>query len=211
VGDRSRPNIEQSWLPQTEPGQQGRKELKMAFLGLCLPHETARLLGGLDVPGKKEPASSFHVTLFYFGEGLDIEALTKIIGVTYGITSNTKPFTVRTNRVASFNKGPDGVPIICHVESDFLYDLRDKIKTVYEVAGIEFSNKFPEFRAHTTLAYAEEEGFVEQRIPTVEWGAHELVLWGGDDGDTLLVTHFPFALGDLDKAAVRVARRFLGL
>lgn len=182
----------------------------MAFLGLAVPHETARLLGGIEVPGKKEPVSSFHVTLFYFGEGIDITVLTRIIGVTYGVTSDTKPFTVRTNRVASFPKGDDGVPIICHIESDALHDLRDKIKAVYEAAGVDFSNKFPEYRPHTTLAYAEDEGFEEQRIPTVEWGAHELVLWGGDNGDDTLVVHFPFALGDLDKAAVRVAQRFLG-
>jgi 2'-5' RNA ligase len=181
----------------------------MAFLGLVTPHEAARLLSGLDVPGRKEPVSSSHVTLFYFGEGLDIDTLTQIIGVTYGVTKDTKPFTVRTSAVTSFPKGDDGVPIICRVESDALHDLRDKIKTVYEVAGVHFSDKFPEYRPHVTIAYAEED-FAEQRIPTVEWGAHELVLWGGDDGDTLLVTHFPFALGDLDKAAVRVARRFLG-
>lgn len=183
----------------------------MSFLGIGLPHEAARLLNGLDVPGKRESTDGFHVTLFYFGEGLDIETLTRIIGVTYGVTKDTKPFTVRTSAVTSFPKGDDGVPIICRVESDALHDLRDKIKTVYEVAGVDFSNTFPEYRPHVTLAYAEDEGFEEQRIPTVEWGAHELVLWGGDNGDDTLVVHFPFALGDLDKAAVRVARRFLGL
>jgi len=182
----------------------------MAFIGLVVPHEAARLLNGLDVPGKRESTDKFHVTMFYFGEGLDITTLTKIIEVTYGVTSEAKPFTVRTNRIGAFPKSDDGVPIICPVESDALHDLRDKIKTVYEVAGVEFSNKFPEFRPHVTLSYAEE-GIGEQRIPTVEWGVHELVLWGGDDGDTILITHFPFALGDLERAAARVARRFLGL
>lgn len=183
----------------------------MAILGIVVPHEAARLLNGLDVPGQRESTDRMHITLFYFGEGLDIEVLTQIIGVTYGVTKDTKPFTVRTNRVASFPKGDDGVPIICPIESDALHDLRDKIKTVYEVAGVDFSNKFPEYHPHATLAYAEEEGFAEQRIPTVEWGAHELVLWGGDNGDDVLIAHFPFALGDLDKAAARVARRFLNL
>jgi 2'-5' RNA ligase len=184
----------------------------MSFLGLRVPHETARLLGGLDVPGKKEPTSHMHVTMFYFGDEVPIGDLVKVIEVTYGVTSETKPFTVRTSQVTSFPKGDDGVPIICRVESDALHDLRDKIKTAYEGGEVEFNNNYPEYKPHVTLAYDPEgNSFEEQRIPTVEWGAHELVLWGGDSGDDKLIVTFPFALGDLaDKAAAaRVAQRFL--
>lgn len=183
----------------------------MAFVGLRVPHETARLLGGLEVPGKKEPVSSFHVTMFYFGDEVDIDTLAEIIRVTYGVTSETKPFTVRTSQVTSFPKGDDGTPIICRIESDALHDLRDKIREAYEASEVTFNNKFPDYRPHVTLAYDPEAGdFEEQRIPTVEWGAHELVLWGGDEGDDKLVVNFPFALGDLDKsAATRIAQRYL--
>ncbi len=179
----------------------------MAFLGLQVPHETARLLGGLAVPGTREAVSSLHVTMFYFGEDLDIERLTEIIRVTYQTMNGTKPFTVRTSQLTSFPKGKDSKPIICRIESDALHDLRDKIKGAYEAEGVEFSNNYPDYKPHVTLAYAEEE-FEEKRIPTVEWGAHELVLWGGDSGDNALVVHFPFALSDLEKSAVKVAQRF---
>jgi 2'-5' RNA ligase len=183
----------------------------MAFCGLKVPHETARLLAGLEVPGKKEPTSHFHVTLFFFGDEVDIDKLAEITKVTYGVTSETKPLTVRTSQLTSFPAGDDGRPIICRVESDALHDLRDKIKEAYEAAGVEFSNKHPDYKPHVTLAYDPEptEDFEEQRIPTVEWGAHELVLWGGDSGDDKLIVTFPFALGAPDKAAARVAQRYL--
>ena len=103
----------------------------MAFVGLRVPHETARLLGGLEVPGKKEPTSSFHVTMFHLGDEVPIEALVKVIQVTFGITTETKPFTVRTSQLTSFPKGDDGTPIICRIESDSLHDLRDKLKEAY--------------------------------------------------------------------------------
>lgn len=183
----------------------------MAFLGIKVPHETARLLGGLEVPGKREAVSALHVTMFYFGEGVPIEALADIMKATFGVTSQTKPFTVRTSQITTFPRGDDGTPIICRVESDALHDLREQIRKVFEAEGIEFSNKYPDYKPHVTLAYDEgEEPFEETRIPTVEWGAHEIVLWGGDSGDDKLVVSFPFALGDLDRlAAARVALRYL--
>jgi len=183
----------------------------MAFCGLKVPHETARLLAGLEVPGNREPVSSYHVTMFYFGDEVGIDTLADIVKITYGVTSETKPFTVRTSQLTAFPTGDDGRPIICRIESDALHDLRDKIKAAYEGVGVEFSNKFPDYKPHVTVAYDKEpEGeFNEQRIPTVEWGAHELVLWGGDSGDDKLVVQFPFALGAQDKAAARVAQRYL--
>ena len=181
----------------------------MSFLGLKVPHETARLLSGLEVPGKREAVSSFHVTMFYFGDELDIDRLADIIKVTFEAITGTKPFTVRTSQLTSFPAAKDTpTPIICRVESDALHDLRDKIKQAYEAAGVEFANNHPEYKPHVTLSYSDEGGVEEQRIPTVEWGAHELVLWGGDDGDDTLVAHFPFALGDLEVAA-KVTHRYL--
>jgi 2'-5' RNA ligase len=184
----------------------------MAFLGIRVPNETARLLGGLEVPGKREANSSLHVTMFFFGDEVSIEALAEIMKATYGVTSQAKPFTVRTSQLTSFPAGDDGQPIICRIESDALHDLREKIREVYEANKVEFSNKYPDYKPHVTLAYNDgAEPFQEARIPTVEWGAHELVLWGGDSGDDKLVVTFPFALGDLDKlAAARVARRYVG-
>jgi 2'-5' RNA ligase len=179
----------------------------MSFLGLCIPHETARLLSGIEVPGKREAVSSLHVTMFYFGEHLSIDRITEIIQATFGVVQDTEPFTVRTSLVSSFPKGDDGAPIICRVESDSLHSLRARIQAAYEDAGVDYANNYPEYTPHVTLSYAEEDGFEDKQIPVVEWGAHELVLWGGDSGDDVLVVTFPLALDDLGKTAKREASR----
>lgn len=179
----------------------------MAFIGLKVPHETARLLGGLEVPGRREAVSSLHVTMFYFGDNLSIDRMTEIIRVTFEVARDTKPFTVRTSQLTSFPAGDEGAPIICRVESDALHDLRDQIKAAYKREGIEFSDRHPDYKPHVTLAYSDEGEFEEKRIPTVEWGAHELVLWGGDSGDDVLVVHFPLSLEMAKKARFRAAVR----
>jgi len=182
----------------------------MAFLGLKVPHEAARLLGEIDVPGAKEATGSFHVTLLYIGNDVPIAALAEALKATFSVTSTTRPFTVQTNRVTCFPKNDNDKgksPIICRIDSDPLHDLQAKIRTAYDDAGIEYSKKFPEYKPHMTLAYADEE-IEERRIPTVSWGAHEIVLWGGDEGDNRLVMHFPFSLDTSHEIAERVAHRF---
>lgn len=188
----------------------------MAFLGLQIPHQTARLLSQVDYGGVGEATGTdtYHITICYLGSDIPIEVIGKALPVIFDVTSKTKPFTVGTNRVTTFPGGPDGVPIICRVTSDALHDLRDALWAALDDAGIEYNKKFPEFKPHVTLAYAPEEEVsqllagdddeLESEFPLVEWGAHELVLWGGDSGDGRLVVNFPFSM-EQTKAAVERA------
>lgn len=171
----------------------------MAILCLSVPHETARLLGEIKVPG--EAVSHHHVTIHHFGDDVSIEDLAEITIATYKVLRNTRPFTVSTSRVGCFQKNPSGVPVLCRIDSDELHELWERLGAAYDKRGVDYSKKFPEFKPHVTLSYAEEE-FEDFRIPTVEWGAHELVLWGGDDGDRRLLVTFPLSL------EARVARRY---
>lgn len=187
----------------------------MAFIGLRVPAATARLFGEIDVPGDKEDSASLHVTIIYLGEDVDISALTEAIQATYAVTSKTKPFTVRTSRVFSFPENPDyksGHPVISYVESDDLHALRDNLVAGLDGAGIEFNKKYPSYRPHVTVAYSPE-AVEEFRIPTIEWGAHEIVMWGGDEGDRKLTVTFPLALSPSNVTAMarRVASRFTSL
>jgi 2'-5' RNA ligase len=167
----------------------------MAFIGIRVPAETGRLFSDIEVPGEQVKANTYHVTVLYLGKDLEIDSLAEAIKATYRVTSTTKPFSVRTSRVASFPKNEDGVPVIARVESDPLHDLRERLVKAFEEAGIEFNNDYPLYKPHVTLAWGDEEIEDEQRIPTtIEWGAHELVLWGGDDGDKKLTATFPFTL-----------------
>ena len=184
----------------------------MAIMGLAVPHATARLFSEIDVPGTREPTSSMHITLLYVGKQVPIEVIADAVKATYAVTSQTKPFTVRASRVMSFPINPDdedGHPVIARVESDALHDFRRKLAASFDDAGIEFSKKFPDYKPHVTLAYAPE-AVEEFTIPTIEWGAHEVVLWGGDEGDGRILVTFPLALKPSRDAALirRVAMRF---
>jgi RNA 2',3'-cyclic 3'-phosphodiesterase len=179
----------------------------MAFLGIRVPNETARLFKDVDVPGTKEPPSSMHITLLFLGDNIPIETLAKAMVATIGVTSNTPPFTVATDHVTCFPTD-DNVPVICPIESKALHELQAKIRKAYDNSGIKYSKKHPEYKPHLTLAYADEE--IEKRsISKVEWGAHEIVLWGGDEGDSRLVITFPLSL-DASKTSGRVLQRYLG-
>lgn len=182
----------------------------MAFLGLKLPHETARILSEIEVPGKTEAPSHFHITLLHLGDEVPIETLGKALVATYEVSSQTNPFTVRTSRVSSFPATPDGeTPVICLVDSDDLHELHRRLSAAYDKAGVDFSKKFPTYRPHVTLAYSKDASVRDRRIPTVEWGAHELVLWGGDSGDRRVVMSFPFSI-KTSSLVSKIAWRHLG-
>jgi len=186
----------------------------MAFIGLKVPHETARLLSEVDYGGMGAPTGldTYHITICYLGSKVPIEQLAEAIPVVFGVTQRTKPFTVGTNRVTTFPAGPDGTPIICRVTSDALHNLRDALWAALDDAGVEYNKKFPDFKPHVTLAYSKKEvtlgDYGEVEFPLVEWGAHELVLWGGDSGDGRLVVTFPFSL---EKTAEAKRRAFVRL
>lgn len=167
----------------------------MSFLGLRIAPETSRLFSDIDVPGEKVQSHSYHVTVLYLGKGTDIELLAEAIKATYRVTSTTKPFSVRTSRVSCFPSERLPIPIIARVESDTLHDLRTRLVQAFDEAGVTFNKDFPTYHPHVTLAWAQAELAEEERIPTtIEWGAHELVLWGGDDGDKKFTATFPFSL-----------------
>lgn len=179
----------------------------MAFMGLKVPHETGRILDGIDVPGKREAPSSMHITMFYLGKQQPIENIAKVMSSAHRVLSATSPFTVSTSRVGSFPTNPDdGVPVICRVDSDPLHELHARLSRAFDEDGIEYSKKYPEYKPHVTLAYHDED-VPERRIPKVEWGAHEVVIWGGDEGDRGVAVTFPLLLSS--KIASRVMQRFL--
>ena len=192
----------------------------MAFIGLKVPHEIARLLAQVDYGGlgQPEPTEHYHVTVAYFGDELPIERLAGIITSTFRVASRTKPFMVETKRVTTFPPHPENktVPVICRVESEGLHALRDALLGQFRKDGVEFDQKFKDFKPHVTLAYtkpgdgAEQAAGLDQEIPTISWGVGEIVLWGGDSGDDKLVVSFPFSLTNLEKqaayrAVVRIA------
>jgi 2'-5' RNA ligase len=163
----------------------------MAFLGIRVPHETGRLLSGIDVPGEKEGSSEYHITLLCFEENWPIGEIAHALEATYDVVSKIKPFTIKTTQVTCFPKREDNpVPIIARVESDDLHDMREKLAKEFEKSKIDFSKTFKDFKPHITLAYADKE-IDDCKIDPVEFVVQEIVLWGGDHGDDRIFITFP--------------------
>lgn len=190
----------------------------MAYFGLKVPHETARLLSEINVSkwGEPETPGHYHITVVYIGKSVPVETIAKMIPAIFSVTSNTKPFTVETNRISCFPPHPkEGtVPIICPIQSEGLLAFRKAVCKGLDAAGLEYDKKFPDYKPHVTLGYSKDplvhaDWGPDISIPQVEWGVGELVLWGGDSGDTKLVVTFPLSLAmtkqALDRAFVQLA------
>jgi len=173
----------------------------MAFLGVRVPHEIARLLAGLEVPGDREPPGHMHITLLHFGDDIPVEQIAKALPAIFEVVVNTKPLLAKTNLVSCFDSGESEVyPIICRIESAELHVLWERVKAACDAVGVTYSKKYPEYIPHVTLSYSKEK-MTDQLISPVMWTVSELVLWGGDSGDEKLTITFPFAL-TLSKAAM---------
>src|SRR5277367_4439131 len=101
----------------------------MSFLGIRIPHETARLLHEIDVPGEKEDSAQLHITLLYLGKNIPIKELAKAMIATFEVTDATCPFWVKTTSVASFPVDEGNPhPIIAPIQSPKLFELHKFLK-----------------------------------------------------------------------------------
>lgn len=174
----------------------------MAFLGIRVPHETARLLTQIDVPGEKVSTSEMHITLLCFEKEWPITEISKSLEATYEVVSKCHPFLVSIGKMTSFPKNPEGkCPIIGRVESDELMECRKKLAENFDDSHIDFSKIHKDFKPHVTLAYADEKP-EDKKFHPVEFVVSEIVLWGGDHGDDRIFVTFPLAGPKMDKNAI---------
>lgn len=180
----------------------------MALIGLHVPAETARLMNSIKVPGVKQSASDMHITIIYLGKDTSIETIASALTSIHKITSQTSPFLCGVKSVSSFPKNPDdGIPIILPVLSPRLHILREQLVNEFTSSGIEFNNKYPEYKPHVTMSYVTDDSMSKYNSPMdgpLTWTASQLFLWGGNDGDEALSVNFPFVLGPLDRIARRL-------
>jgi 2'-5' RNA ligase len=172
----------------------------MAFIGIRIPHEIARLLSKIDVPGDKTLISEMHVTLLYFGDEWPISEISKAMEVAFEVVSKTKPFMAEVNKVSHFPKNPhdDTYPIITRVQSKEIHELRDKLAKKFDKAGVEYSKLHPDYKPHITLSYTKDEP-KDVSLDPLEFSISEIVLWGGDHGDDRISITFPLASPEVTK------------
>ena len=166
----------------------------MAILGLKVPHEVARALGHISVPGVTESIDTFHITLIHLGHDVPIDDISKAIVVAYGVAETTKPIPLSIEEVIAFPPGDDGYPIIGPVLGREVQDLWKELCAALDTAKIEYSKKFPIFKPHVTLAYDVMDLEEPLSVGLFEWVAYEMVLWGGDAGDDRISVTLPFSM-----------------
>lgn len=171
----------------------------MSFLGIKIPNECGRLLSTLDVAGEKESPSSYHITLLHFEDNFPIPEIAKALETTYDIISKIKPFTITVNTIGCFKPKEDKpVPIIAKIKSDDLSNLRKKLADAFDKCNIDFSKRFPDFKPHITLSYADE--LVDDyKIDSLDIAINEVVLWGGNNGEDRVFITFPFKISEEEK------------
>ena len=168
----------------------------MAFVGIQVPRDTADRLSKVEVPGNKSEPSKMHVTLLYLGKGTSWDQILKAGKVMRDVADGTKPFSIQVANVSSFpGDEDDGVPIIGRVRSKGLKALRSQLKEGFDEKGVEYSDKYPDYKPHVTLSYHDEQPKPQSIEPCCSWKTDNMVLWGGDSGKTRAVLTIPF--GDL--------------
>jgi len=177
----------------------------MAFLGIRVPHETGRLLAGVDVPGEKEGPSEYHITLLCFEDNWPISEISKALESTYDVVSKIKPFRVSIDKVTCFPKHGDKCALIAPVKSAELHELRDELAKHFDKEHIDFAKNFKDYKPHVTLAYHDEE-IEESDIDEVEFSVQEVVLWGGDHGDDRIFITFPLKGPEKHKHSMLMQR-----
>lgn len=180
---------------------------------ICLrvPEEAARLLERVDVPGNPVPASDMHVTILYIGKDVSVVDLAKATVAAHAVTSRTPPFVVHLSAISSFPRNPDdGWPIICPIDSPELQALNAGLKEEFTRLGLAFSDKWPDYKPHVTLAYdpTEEEVSVSQALPvSVPFTALEVLMYGGSglrQGVGSLYVGLPLNLTPVERVASRL-------
>lgn len=166
-------------------------KVKMAFLGIKVNSEVARLFRDLDVPGEKVAENEYHITILCFEENWPVKEVAKAMEATYDVLDKFKPLHIKTSKLTCFPKRPDHpCPIITKVDCKELKTLNESLKKSFDKHDVEYMKTFNDFKPHITLAYADEE-IKDEKFEPIEFFAHELILWGGDHGDDRIFVTFP--------------------
>lgn len=181
----------------------------MAFIALKVPQEASLLLEDVGVPinGERESASDMHVTILYLGKGLVIGDIARAMCSAFTVASVTSPLLCSINTITSFPSNDEGLtPVICPVICPALIQLNKDLKLALDLGAVGYDNKYPEYKPHVTLAYQTGE-FKDMSLPgPLSWTAHEMLMWGDDNGFGKVMVHLPFVLNPLEKIAMRLSK-----
>lgn len=163
-----------------------------AMLAINIPVNISQLLQEINLTGsiiRKDPSD--HCTLFYFEDGLDMEAILKIIPVILDVTKEIKSFNIGIDSYTAFPEGKYGFPVVCKIKNKDLMKMREKIKKALDKNDIKYSTKFKEFIPHITLSYQDEK-VKDDKFDELIWPIKNIALYCGDSNKEKLYVEFPF-------------------
>jgi 2'-5' RNA ligase len=178
----------------------------MALLSIQVPYEIARVLGRVLVPGTPESRETYHITLLYLGKDIPIDVVSQALVVAYRVAEITRPIPLAISEVSSFQKGDDGVPIICPVNSPELHQLWEALCSAFDEAKVSYSKKFPIYKPHITLAYDDIDFDGPMSIEPIDWVSYEMTLWSGNSGDEAVSITIPFSFPSKEALCRRLVQ-----
>lgn len=164
----------------------------MAFIGIKISADIARLFRGLELPGEKIPENEYHITILCFEENWSVSDISNSMEAALEVLQDTEPFQVVIDRITCFPKRESKpCPIIAKITSKDLEKVNRKLKKSFDKNSVEYSKVFKTYAPHMTLSYTDEE--IEELVldKPIEFTVTEIVLWGGDHGDDKIFITFP--------------------
>jgi 2'-5' RNA ligase len=126
-----------------------------AYMGIPVPGNIAERIHSFKVSGEKEAKDNSHITLVYMGE-VEEDTIAQALLVLLDFCPKYQPIPITSSVFTQFPAGDDGVPLICKVESPELVSFQKDLTAALDAAGVPFSKKFPDYKPHITVSYAEE-------------------------------------------------------
>ena len=122
-----------------------------------------------------------HVTAVYFGD-VPREKMGAVMKALVEACTTTAPFGVRLAKEVTYfepAKNSDGKRVAkIAIESDGLRALHGRIKAIASKAGVDVDKDFPRYAPHATLAYLAPGAEYDGPVPSGEWEADGLSVWG---------------------------------
>lgn len=159
---------------------------KMAYIEFPVPPVVASSLVKTVVPVALERtrADDMHVTVVYLGKTVSNEQFVEAAAVCGRVACKFGPIEMKAVMIHTFPENPDhrkGVPVIIRILSPALMDFQAELANSLDAAGVDFSKKFPDYKPHTTLGYAESRFEPFRMSENISWKAGIVAAWGGDD------------------------------
>lgn len=159
----------------------------MAFIGVEVPESVSDYLAGMGAPGAPEDPATMHITMVYLGKKAPVEKLLRATLVLYRLCEETGPFNAGFAVRTSFPDRGNGTPVIARVISPGLHAFRKTLCERLRAAGVDYDEKFPEFKPHVTMSYSGTPVPDAPLRPTV-WTIGSIAVWGGDSGKVRMST-----------------------